>query len=257
VNIAWAVHRLMRVTAEGPDDVALGLLDEATSIEREDALACSAMGWLGAQLLPEGAGVLTHCNTGMLCTAGIGTAMGALWCAHLAGRGIHVWVDETRPALQGARLTAWELDRLGVPFTLLADTAAASLMASGNVGAVVVGADRIAANGDVANKVGTYALAVLAREHSVPFYVVAPTSSIDRSMPSGDRITIEQRDPAEVTSLRGVALAPEGTPVHNPAFDVTPSRLVTAVVTERGLAHPPYARSLGALAEEGDGEAHG
>jgi len=191
---------------------------------------------------------LTHCNTGMLCTAGIGTALGVLWCAHLAGRGIHVLVDETRPLLQGARLTAWELQQMGVPFTVIADGAAGSLMARGLVDAVVVGADRIAANGDVANKVGTYPLAVLAARHGVPFFVAAPTSTVDRSTASGDDIAIEERDPEEVTHAFGTRIAPEGAAALNPAFDVTPAELIAAIVTERGVVRTPYDDGLAGVA---------
>jgi methylthioribose-1-phosphate isomerase len=252
VNIRWAVDRTLAATASVPaGDLPEAVLAEARAIEGEDAAACSAMGWLGAGLIPEGANVLTHCNTGMLCTAGIGTAFGVLWCAHLAGKGIHVWADETRPALQGARLTAWELARLGVPFTLIPDSAAGSLMVGGRVDAVVVGADRIASNGDVANKVGTYALAVLAERHGIPFLVVAPTSTIDLGTASGADIPIEERDPAEVTHLRGSALAPQGTRAYNPAFDVTPGALVTSIVTERGVVSPPYGGSLEGLVAAG------
>ncbi|HXJ64995.1 MAG TPA: S-methyl-5-thioribose-1-phosphate isomerase [Actinomycetota bacterium] len=245
VNIRWAVGRLEAAIADLADeDVPARLLAEARAIEAEDAAACSAMGWFGSELIPAGANVLTHCNTGMLCTAGIGTAFGVLWCSHLAGRGIHVWVDETRPLLQGARLTAWELQRLGVPFTMIADGAAGSLLARGLVDAVILGADRIAANGDVANKVGTYSLAVLAARHSVPFYVAAPTSTVDPATPSGDAIEIEERDPEEVTHAFGKRVAPEGAPALNPAFDVTPAELITAIVTERGVVRPPYAEGL-------------
>jgi methylthioribose-1-phosphate isomerase len=250
VNIRWAVERLEAAIAGVHDgDVGATLLEEARAVEREDADACSAMGWFGSDLIPDGANMLTHCNTGMLCTAGIGTAFGVLWCSHLAGKGIHVWVDETRPLLQGARLTAWELQRLGVPFTLIADGAAGSLMAQGQVDAVILGADRIAANGDVANKVGTYPLAVLASRHGVPFYVAAPTSTIDRSTPSGDHIEIEERDPEEVTHAFGARIAPEGAPALNPAFDVTPAELITAIVTERGVVRPPFAAGLAAVLE--------
>jgi methylthioribose-1-phosphate isomerase len=250
VNIRWAVERMLAAGAAGVGDeggFVEALLSEARAIEFEDAAACSAMGWLGASLIPGGANVITHCNTGMLCTAGIGTAFGALWCAHLAGKGIHVWVDETRPLLQGSRLTAWELDRLGVPFTVVADSAAGSLMARGKVDAVMVGADRIAANGDVANKIGTYPLAVLAARHGVPFHVVAPTSTIDLGTPSGNDIRIEERDPEEVTHAFGTRVAPEGVPALNLAFDVTPSELVTAIVTERGVVRAPYPEALAAV----------
>jgi methylthioribose-1-phosphate isomerase len=251
VNIRWAVDRVRRAAdragSAGEREYASAVLTEARAIEVEDALACSTMGWAGAELIPEGANVLTHCNTGMLCTAGIGTAFGVLWCAHLAGRGIHVWVDETRPLLQGARLTAWELQRLGVPFTVIADSAAGSLMAQGQVDAVIVGADRIVANGDAANKVGTYPLAVLAERHGVPFYVAAPTSTLDRATPSGGDIEIEERDPEEVTHAFGARVAPAGAAALNPAFDVTPAELITAIVTERGAVRPPFGPGLVSL----------
>ncbi len=247
VNIRWAVERVVRrVRSEGGDleVVRLAVLDEARRIEAEDAEACSAMAGFGQELVPQGARILTHCNTGMLCTAGIGTAMGIIYRAHLEAKGIHVWVDETRPVWQGARLTAWELQRLGVPMTLILDTAAGSLMAAGRVDLVIVGADRIAANGDVANKIGTYTLAVLAKHHGIPFYVAAPTSTVDLDTPSGADIAIEERDPAEVTTPLGFAVAAEGTPAANPAFDVTPASLVTAIVTERGVVRGPYASGL-------------
>jgi methylthioribose-1-phosphate isomerase len=202
------------------------------------------MGAFGAELIPDGANVLTHCNTGMLCTAGIGTALGVVISAHRSGKRLHVWVDETRPVLQGARLTAWELGRLGIPRTLIADVAAGSLMAGGEVDLVILGADRIAANGDVANKVGTYPLAVLARHHDVPFYVAAPTSTVDLAMPSGGDIPIEQRDPVEIVSPMGVAFAEPDTPAANPAFDVTPAELITAIVTERGVVRAPFVAGL-------------
>ena len=252
VNIRWAVDRVLRaagaVAASEDRSYADAALAEARAIEREDGLACSALGWAGAELIPEGANVLTHCNTGMLCTAGIGTAFGVLWCAHLAGKRIHVWADETRPLLQGARLTAWELQRLGLPYTVIADSAAGSLMAEGRVDAVILGADRIAANGDVANKVGTYPLAVLAERHGVPFYVAAPTSTVDLSTPSGDAIAIEARDPEEVTHAFGTRVAPEGAPALNPAFDVTPAELITAIVMERGVFRPPFSGGLAGVA---------
>jgi methylthioribose-1-phosphate isomerase len=239
VNIRWAVARVVRV-ADGGGDV----LAEARAIEREDEDACARMGELGAALVPDGANILTHCNTGMLCTAGIGTAQGVIFTAHRAGKRVHVWVDETRPVLQGARLTSWELQRLGVPMTLVADTAAASLMARGLVDLVITGADRIAANGDVANKIGTYALAVLASHHGVPFYVAAPTSTVDLEKQSGSDIWVEERDVSELTAPFGVALAPDATPAFNPAFDVTPAGLVTAIVTERGIVREPYRERL-------------
>jgi methylthioribose-1-phosphate isomerase len=252
VNLGWAVGRVLaRARACGPDDdLPAAVLDEARRIEREDALACSAMARLGAELVPAGARVLTICNTGMLCTGGIGTAQGVIYRAHLEGKGVRVLACETRPVWQGARLTAWELGRLGVPFELIPDAAAASLMRAGEVDLVVVGADRIAASGDVANKIGTYGLAVLARHHGIPLYVVAPTSTIDPATPSGERIVVEERDPAEVTAPLGVPVAPPGTPARNPAFDVTPAELVAAIVTEAGVARPPFAGPLGALGGE-------
>jgi methylthioribose-1-phosphate isomerase len=252
VNIRWGVERVLaRARAEpaagGIPDAAL---DEARRIEVEDAEACSALGRAGAELVPEGANVLTHCNTGMLCTAGIGTAQGVIYRAHLEGKGIHVWVDETRPVWQGARLTAWELSRLEVPFRLIADTTAASLMAGGKVDLVITGADRIAADGSVANKVGTYGLAVLASHHGIPFYVAAPTSTIDLSSTTGAEIAIEERDQAEVTAPLGLTVAPHGTVAFNPAFDLTPAALVSAIVTERGVVRPPFGASLRRLLDE-------
>jgi methylthioribose-1-phosphate isomerase len=249
VNMAWAADRVLAAAERtGGDDrrYADGLLAEARRIELEDADACSSMGWFGAELVPPGARVLTHCNTGMLCTAGIGTALGVIWCGFVAGKVEHVWVDETRPLLQGARLTAWELQMLGVPQSVIPDAAAASLMASGRVDLVITGADRIAANGDVANKVGTYGLAILAKHHDVPFYVAAPTSTVDPRTPTGADIKIEERDPREVTALAGRQVAPEGVPAVNPAFDVTPAELVTAIVTELGVVERPSASTIAA-----------
>lgn len=254
-NISWAVERILeavrKTAAEGSDRGEGGaerirrtVLDESLRIAREDEASCLAIGRLGAELLPPEANVLTHCNTGALATGGWGTAQGVIVAARRAGKRIHVWVDETRPVLQGARLTAWELQRLGVPMTLVADTVAGSLMARGHVDAVVVGADRIAANGDVANKVGTYSLAVVAGRHRIPFYVAAPVSTVDFDTRSGEEIVIEERDPAEVLAPGGVPLAPKGTPAANPAFDVTPAELVTAIVTERGVARAPFESSL-------------
>jgi methylthioribose-1-phosphate isomerase len=228
VNLAWAVERVLAAV----DPVA-----EALAIAREDVAANRAMGRHGAALVPEGANVLTHCNAGGLATVGYGTAVGVIRAAHEAGTRLHVWVDETRPVLQGSRLTAWELGRLGVPATVVPDVMAGSLMASGDVDLVVVGADRIAANGDVANKIGTYTLAVLASHHGVPFYVVAPRSTFDPATPDGSAIEIERRHPDEVTSLAGVRLAPEGMRAENRAFDVTPTALVTAYIDEEGV-HP-------------------
>jgi methylthioribose-1-phosphate isomerase len=251
VNLGWAVDRMMRVATGQCCSVGStvrrvheAMVAEALAIEAEDREACAAMGAHGLALVPEGANVLTHCNTGMLCTAGIGTALGVIVTAHRAGRRVHVWVDETRPVLQGARLTAWELGRLGIPRTLIVDGAAGSLMARGLVDLVIVGADRIAANGDVANKIGTYGLAVLAQHHGVPFYVAAPTSTVDLATPTGAQIPIEERDPGEVLAPLGVPVAEPGTPAANPAFDVTPAELVTAIVTEVGVVRAPYRDTL-------------
>jgi methylthioribose-1-phosphate isomerase len=244
VNLSWAVERVLHAASADDVDARDAAVREAIAIESEDRAACEAMGRHGLDLIPEGADVLTHCNTGMLCSAGIGTALGVVITAHQAGRGVHVWVDETRPLWQGARLTAWELGRLGIPRTLVVDGAAASLMARGQVDLVITGADRIAADGSVANKIGTYGLAVLAREHGIPFIVAAPTSTVDLSTPTGDRIRIEERDPGEVLSPLGVQVAEAGTPVANPAFDVTPGRLIHALVTERGVVPRPNVSSL-------------
>jgi methylthioribose-1-phosphate isomerase len=227
VNLAWGVDRALAAA----DPAA-----EAVRIAEEDVARNRRLGAHGAQLLPIGARVLTHCNAGSLACVGYGTALGVIRAAHELGRRPSVWVDETRPVLQGARLTAWELQRLGIPCTLVADVMAASLMASGDVDAVIVGADRIAANGDVANKIGTYGLAVLARHHGIPFYVAAPVSTLDPATPDGAAIPVELRHAEEVASLAGVAVAPKGMAVENRAFDVTPAELVTAYVTEEGVA---------------------
>jgi methylthioribose-1-phosphate isomerase len=242
VNLAWGVRQALAAD----DPVA-----EARRLAADDVARNQRMGAAGAELLPTGARVLTHCNAGALATAGYGTAIGVIRAAHDAGKAPTVWVGETRPVLQGARLTAWELDRLGIPATLVADVMAGSLMAAGDVDCVIVGADRIAANGDVANKVGTYTLAVLASHHGVPFYVAAPLSTIDLGCPSGDAIPIERRDQSEVVELLGTRIAPAGTAAENRAFDVTPAALVTAIVTEAGIVRPPYTDSLAALLRTG------
>ena len=234
VNLAWGVARA-RAAA---DPVA-----EAQAVAAEDVARNRRLGAFGAALVPDGAAVLTHCNAGALACAGYGTAVGVIRSARVG----QVWVDETRPLLQGARLTAWELQRLGIPVTLIPDARAGSLLAGGAVDCVVVGADRVAANGDVANKVGTYPLAVLAHHHGVPFYVAAPTSTVDLACPDGAAIPIEHRAAGEVTHLGGAQLAPAGVAVDNAAFDVTPAALVTAIVTEEGVAHPPYPEALAAL----------
>ena len=256
VNLAWALERLLRVArthiAAGGAVAALSerLLAEAHQVAAEDAAACRAMGDHGAALIEDGAVLLTHCNAGALATAGMGTALAPIFVAHGAGKRLHVYVDETRPVLQGARLTAWELARAGVPLTLITDNMAAHFMRRGGINAIFVGADRIAANGDVANKIGTYGLAVLAHAHGIPLYVVAPRSTIDRALADGDAIPIEQRASDEVTAVRGLALAPAGVSAANPAFDVTPAHYIAAIVTEAGITRPPYAESLAALFRE-------
>lgn len=233
VNLRWGVERALASS----DPVA-----EAIRVAGEDSERNRRLGKIGADLLPDGARVLTHCNTGSLACVDYGTALGVVRSAHEAGKAVSVWVDETRPLLQGSRLTAWELSRLGIPATVLVDGAAASMMAKGEVDCVIVGADRIAANGDVANKIGTYMVAVLARHHRVPFYVAAPLSTLDLRCRSGTDIEIEQRAPDEVTTS-----VPDGVSVRNPAFDVTPARLVTAIVTEAGIATRPYRPALARL----------
>lgn len=247
VNLFWALDRMMGVAMgfEGSvSELVLALEAKALSIAREDFEANMRMGMFGASLIPERANILTHCNAGALATAGYGTALGVIRVAHEQGKRVHVWVDETRPFLQGARLTAWELQQDGIPFTLISDNVAGMLMHSGMVDLVIVGADRIAANGDVANKIGTYSLAVLAKHHTIPFYVAAPTSTVDLNCPSGDEIPIEQRDGEEVRTILGKRIVPPDVPVFNPAFDVTPHELVDAIITERGIVKPPLGEGL-------------
>jgi methylthioribose-1-phosphate isomerase len=245
VNLAWAIDRVLAVAqaAAGSGD-GRALVDrlraEATAILDEDRAMCRRIGEHGQALLPDGARVLTHCNAGALATAGIGTALAPIYVAALDRRRIEVYADETRPLLQGSRLTAWELSRAGIPVTVLADDAAASLMRSGLIDLCIVGADRIARNGDVANKIGTYALAIAARYHGVPFYVAAPSSTFDPDTRSGDEIVVEERAPDEIRCGFGRATAPSGVRVRNPAFDVTPASLVTAFITDRGVHRPPY-----------------
>jgi methylthioribose-1-phosphate isomerase len=245
VNLRWAVERLSRVEPRTFE----ALKAEADRVLAEDLAACRAIGRNGADLVPDGKGILTHCNAGGLATAGYGTALGVVRAALESGKRCAVFADETRPWLQGARLTAWELLQDGIPVTLLPDVAAASLLASGRIGCVVVGADRIARNGDTANKVGTFPLALAAQSAAVPFFVAAPTSTIDPRARSGSEIPIEQRSAAEVTHLGGARIAAEGVEVFNPAFDVTPARYISAIVTERGVARAPFDRSLPALLE--------
>jgi methylthioribose-1-phosphate isomerase len=240
VNLRWALDRMAEVVDAG--DAAL--IERAHAIARDQDAADARMAEHGAALIGAGERLLTHCNTGALATAGRGTAGGVIEAAHRAGRVAHVWVDETRPLLQGARLTAWELQRAGVPFQVVPDASAGALMARGLVDRVVVGADRIAANGDVANKIGTYTVAAMAARHGVPFHVAAPLSTIDPGTPTGDQIDIEERAGDEVTSVLGVRIAPAGAEAMNLAFDVTPNELVTSIVTEWGVLEPPYGDSI-------------
>jgi methylthioribose-1-phosphate isomerase len=245
VNLFWALERMQRRVLAGHgrplDETRAGLLAEAQAILDEDLAANRAMGAHGAALVPPGARILTHCNAGALATAGYGTAVGIIRAAHEQGKLALVWVDETRPVMQGSRLTAWEMVKEGIPHRLISDVVAASVMKRGEVDLVVTGADRIAANGDTANKIGTYGLAVLARHHRIPFYVAAPSSTIDLAIASGASIVIEERDAAEVREMAGRPTAPLASPVYNPAFDVTPAELICAIVTERGVFRPPYA----------------
>jgi methylthioribose-1-phosphate isomerase len=248
INLAWATSRMLRV-AEEQGELAIpalcaALLNEAHTIWQQDLDMCHAIGMHGAALIPQRGQVLTHCNAGGLATAGYGTALAPIRSAHAAGRPVHVYVDETRPFMQGARLTAWELQQAGIPLTLITDSMAAYFMQQGAIDCIIVGADRIVANGDVANKIGTYGLAVLARAHGIPFYVAAPSSTIDLSLPDGTHIPIEQRNPAEVTSIAGVQIAPIGVVAAHPAFDVSPAHLISAIITERGVLYPPYRESL-------------
>jgi methylthioribose-1-phosphate isomerase len=250
VNLFWAIDRMKRLfaTLAGSGvplaEIRAQLLAEAHAMYDEDIAACKAMGALGGALLPDEGGVLTHCNAGALATCGYGTALGVIRAAVEQGKRIHVFADETRPFLQGARLTAWELMADGIPTTVICDNMAASLMQAGRIQAVVVGADRIAANGDFANKIGTYNVAILAREHGIPFYVAAPWSTIDLAAESGIGIPIEERPAAEVTHHGGKQLTPHGVGICNPAFDVTPASYVTAIITERGVLRAPYVESL-------------
>ncbi|HMA81449.1 MAG TPA: S-methyl-5-thioribose-1-phosphate isomerase [Candidatus Binatia bacterium] len=248
VNLFWALQRMRSVysaqRSQGIDAVRRTLKEEAQKIYKEDIAANRQLGKYGAALLRDAKRIMTHCNAGALATAGYGTALGVLRALKESGKQFEVFVNETRPFLQGARLTAWELKKEKIPATLITDNMAGYLMQKGKVDAVVVGCDRVAANGDVANKIGTYTLAVLAQRHGIPFYVAGPTSSIDMECPSGKDIPIEQRDPREVSHIFGKALAPKGIRVFNPAFDVTAQELVTAIITEAGVIHPPYQRNL-------------
>ena len=251
VNLFWAIDRMKRVYASARhlplDDIRKRLVTEAQAVREEDIAINRAIGKHGAALVPEGKTVLTHCNAGALATAGFGTALGVIRAAAEQGKQVAVLADETRPFLQGARLTAWELVKDGIDTTVITDNMAASMMRTGHVDLVVVGADRIAANGDVANKIGTYGVAVLAKEHDIPFYVAAPLSTIDLNTADGSKIPIEERNDREVTHVGPTRLTPKGAHVRNPAFDVTPAKYVTAIITERGVARPPYHESLAAL----------
>ena len=255
VNLFWAVRRMQQKfqSLDGAPVVRLkqALVDEAQRMHAEDIAINQAMGRQGAALMPASGGVLTHCNAGALATCGYGTALGVIRAAIEQGKAIHVYADETRPFLQGSRLTAWELVKDGIPTTVISDNMAGAIMRQGKIKAVVVGADRIAANGDVANKIGTYTVAVLAKEHGIPFYVAAPISTVDLETRDGSQIPIEQRNPAEVTHIAGKALTPPGVEIENPAFDVTPAALVRAIVTERGIARAPYRDSLARLVGAG------
>ena len=253
VNLFWSIRRMrdkFDSLGEQPvDRIRQELIAEAQRMYLEDIAANEAMGRNGAVLMPASGGVLTHCNAGALATCGYGTALGVIRAAVEDGKKLHVYADETRPFLQGSRLTAWELMKDGIATTVISDNTAGAVMQQGKISAAVVGADRIAANGDVANKIGTYTVAVLAKEHGIPFYVAAPISTVDLACPDGSKIPIEQRSEREVTHMAGKAVAPAGVKVENPAFDVTPARYVTAIITERGVARPPYQESLRKLAE--------
>jgi len=252
VNLFWAIERMKRVRASVSGqplaDVRARLVAEAQAVYSEDIAINESIGAHGGPLVPDGKTVLTHCNAGALATAGYGTALGVIRSAYASGKKIDVYADETRPFLQGARLTAWELQQDHIPTKIITDNMAGHFLKDGRIGCVVVGADRIAGNGDVANKIGTYSVAVLAKENGVPFYVAAPISTLDLTLTSGTQIPIEQRPALEVTHVFGVPVAPEGIEVENPAFDVTPHRYVTAIITERGVAYPPFEDSLRQLA---------
>lgn len=252
VNLFWGIERMKCLYASIRhlpwEQIRDRLVAEARLVREEDIEINRAIGRHGAPLVPDSRTVLTHCNAGALATAGYGTALGVVRAAVEAGKNIDVYADETRPFLQGARLTVWELQRDGIPATLITDNMAGHFLHAGGIGCVIVGADRIAANGDVANKIGTYGVAVLAKENNVPFYVAAPVSTLDLTLPDGSHIPIEERGAAEVTHMHGIRVAPEGTEVRNPAFDVTPHRYVTAIITERGVARAPFTESLRELA---------
>ena len=253
VNLFWAIRRMQEkfetLRIRPIPQIKQALIEEAQHMHAEDIAANQAMGRHGATLMPASGGVLTHCNAGALATAGYGTALGVIRAAVEQGKKIHVYADETRPFLQGARLTAWELMKDGIPTTVISDNMAGAMMKQGKIEAIVVGADRIAANGDVANKIGTYTVAVLAKEHGIPFYVAAPISTVDLDTSDGSKIPIEQRNAKEVTHIGGKQMVPDGVEIENPAFDVTPAKYIAAIITERGVARAPYTASLRALAE--------
>ncbi|MBZ5673146.1 MAG: S-methyl-5-thioribose-1-phosphate isomerase [Acidobacteriia bacterium] len=253
VNLFWGIERMRKLYARlqgaSREELVRSVIKEAKQIRLEDIAICEAIGRNGEPLVPDGKTVLTHCNAGALATAGYGTALGVIRAAVSAGKKIDVFADETRPFLQGARLTAWELQQDGIATTVITDNMAGHFLRSGRIGCVVVGADRIAANGDVANKIGTYSVAVLAKENGIPFYVAAPVSTFDLTLASGDLIPIEERSSEEVTHFRGVPVAPEAIQAKHPAFDVTPARYVTAIVCEHGVARAPYEESLRKLAQ--------
>ncbi len=252
VNLFWAIGRMQekfeRVRIRTVAQIKQDLIEESQRMHAEDIAANQAMGLHGATLMPSQGGVLTHCNAGALATAGYGTALGVIRAAVEQGKKIHIYADETRPFLQGSRLTAWELMKDGIPTTVISDNMAGAMMKQGKIAAIVVGADRIAGNGDVANKIGTYTVAVLAKENGIPFYVAAPISTIDLECTDGSKIPIEQRNPREVTHIGGKQMTPDGVTIENPAFDVTPAKYVTAIITERGIARAPYGESLGKMA---------
>src|SRR5260370_380512 len=248
VNLFWAIRRMQEkfetLRLRQVDQIKQALVEESQRMEGEEIGANQAMGRHGATLMPSDGGVLTHCNGGALATAGYGTALGVIRAEVEQGKKIHVYADETRPFLQGSRLTAWELMKDGIPTTVISDSMAGAMMKQGKIGAIVVGADRIAANGDVANKIGTYTVAVLAKENGIPFYVAAPISTVDLACPDGDKIPIEQRNVREVSHIAGKQMVPDGVSIENPAFDVTPAKYVAAIITERGIARAPYGESL-------------
>ena len=255
INLFWAIRRMTeKFESLRPRTIAeirqaqQVMIEESQRMHAEDIAANQAMGRHGATLMPSTGGVLTHCNAGALATAGYGTALGVIRAAVEAGKKIHVYADETRPFLQGSRLTAWELMKDGIPTTVISDNMAGVMMQQGKIAAVVVGADRIAANGDVANKIGTYTVAILAKEHGIPFYVAAPISTVDLATPDGSKIPIEQRNAREVTHIGGRQMTPDGVEIENPAFDVTPAKYIAAIITERGIARAPYKESLSELA---------